>query len=86
MLSNYAQDDPQEAYSAFTKGLSSEYDHSTEITAKPTDKIYNQKLDLDCNPSDQQHSRHTKNKTQKNAKYQNSGDEVLEQWISTWGS
>ena len=39
-----------------------EYEHSTWITNKLTDKIYTQKLDLDYNPSDQQFTRHTKNK------------------------
>ena len=38
-----------------------EYEHSTQITNKLTDKIYTQKLDLDYNPSDQQFTRHTKN-------------------------
>jgi len=125
-LSKYAQDDPQAAYSAFTKGLSSrwthfqrtvldaselfeplenairdqfipalvgrevsdaerqiltlplrhgglgltdpretakmEYEHSTQITNKLTAKIYTQKLNLDYNPSDQQFTRHTKNR------------------------
>ena len=46
-----------------------EYEYSTQITAKLTDKIYNQKLNLDCNPSDQQYTRHTKHRIQeKNAK------------------
>ena len=40
-----------------------EYEHSTQITNKLTDKIYTQKLDLDYNPSDQQFTRHTKNDT-----------------------
>jgi len=38
-----------------------EYKHSTQIAAKLTDKIYNQNLDY--NPSDQQYTRHTKNRT-----------------------
>ena len=41
-----------------------EYEHSTQITNsnKLTAKIYTQKLDLDYNPSDQQFTRHTKNR------------------------
>jgi len=47
-----------------------EYEHSIQITNKLTDKIYTQKLDLDYNPSDQQFTRHTKNRIrqEKNAK------------------
>jgi len=47
-----------------------EYEHSTQITNKLTDKIYTQKLDLDYNPSDQQFTRQTKNRIrqEKNAK------------------
>ena len=41
--------------------------YSTVITAKLTDKIYNQKLNLDCNPSDQQYTRHTNDKRTQNA-------------------
>ena len=40
-----------------------EYEHSTQITNKLTDKIYTQKLNLDYNTSDQQFTRHTKNNT-----------------------
>ena len=135
-LSKHAQDDPQAAYSAFTKGVSSrwtlfqrtvldaselfeppenvirdqlipalvgrevsdakrqilalplrhgrlgltdpretakmEYEHSTQITNKLTDKIYTQKLNLDYNPSDQQFTRHTKkqNTTREKCKMQ----------------
>jgi len=39
-----------------------EYKYSTQMTAKLTDKICNQKLDLGYNPSDQQYPRHTKNR------------------------
>jgi len=39
-----------------------EYEHSAQITHKLTAKIYTQKLDLDYNSSDQQFSRHTKNR------------------------
>ena len=39
-----------------------EYEHSTQITNKLTAKIYTQKLDLDYNPSNQQFTRHTKNR------------------------
>jgi len=46
--------DPQET-------AKTEYEHSTQITNKPTAKIYTQKLDLDYNPSDQQYTRHIKN-------------------------
>jgi len=57
-----------------------EYKHSTQITNKLTDKIYTQKLDLDYNPSDQQFTRHTKNRIQeKNAKCKNFCDELLEE-------
>ena len=47
-----------------------EYKHSTQITNKLTAKIYTQNLDLDYNPSDQQFTRHTKNRIRqkKNAK------------------
>ena len=47
-----------------------EYEHSTQITNKLTDKIFTQKLDLDYNPLDQQFTRHTKNRIrqEKNAK------------------
>ena len=66
--------DPQET-------TETEYKHSTQTTAKLTDKIYNQKLDLDHNPSDQQYTRHTKNRIQqeKTAKFWNSHDELLEE-------
>ena len=49
-----------------------EYEHSTQITNKLTDKIYTQKLDLDYNPSDQQFTRHTKkqNTTREKCKMQ----------------
>jgi len=39
-----------------------EYEHSTQITNKLTTNLYTQKLDLDYNPSDQQFTRHTKNR------------------------
>ena len=53
-----------------------EYEHSTQITNKLTDKIYTQKLDLDYNPLDQQFTRHTKNRIrqEKNAKCKNTRD------------
>jgi len=144
-LSKYAHDDPQSAYSAFTKGLSSrwthfqrtvpdaselfeplenairdqlipalvgrkvsdaerqilalplrhglgltdhqetaktECEHSTQITDKLTAKIYTQKLDHDYNPSDQQFTRHTKNRIrqEKNEKCKNIRDELLAEW------
>jgi len=47
--------DPQET-------AKTEYKCSTQITNKLTAKIYTQKLDLDYNPSDQQFTRHTKNR------------------------
>ena len=55
-----------------------EYEHSTQITKKLTDKIYTQKLDLDYNPSDQQFTKHTKNRIrqEKNAKSKNIRDEL----------
>jgi len=57
-----------------------EYHYSTQITAKLRDKIYNQKLDLDHNPSDQQYIRHMKNiQQEKNAKCQNSCDKLSEE-------
>jgi len=48
----------------------SEFEHSTLITNERTAKIYTKKLDLDYNPSDQQFTRHTKNRIrhEKNAK------------------
>jgi len=56
-----------------------EYEHSTQITNKLTAKIYTQKLDLDYNPSDQQFTRHTKNRIreEKNQKCKNFCDEIL---------
>jgi len=56
-----------------------EYEHSTQITNKLTIKIYTQKLDLDFNPSDQQFTRHTKNRIrqEKNEKCKNIRDELL---------
>ena len=56
-----------------------ECEHSTQFTNKLTDKIYTQKLDLDY--SDQQFTRHTKNRIrqQKNAKCKNICDELLEE-------
>jgi len=39
-----------------------EYEHSIQITNKLTAKIYTQKLDLDYNHSDQQFTRHIKNR------------------------
>ena len=47
-----------------------EYEHFIQITNKLTAKSYNQKLDLDYNPWDQQFTRHTKNRIRqkKNAK------------------
>jgi len=58
-----------------------EYEHSTQITDKLTAKIYTQKVDLDYNPSDQLYTKHTKNRIrqEKNAKCQNSCDELLEE-------
>jgi len=140
-LSKYAQDDPQTAYSAFTKGLSSrwahfqrtmpdaselfeplenaireqlipalvgrevsdaerqilafplrngglgltdpretaetEYEHSTQVTNKLTAKIYTQKLDIHYNPSDQQFTRHTKNRIRQN---KNAKTSVMNFW------
>jgi len=45
-----------------------EYKHYTQITDKPTTKIYTQKLDLDYNPSDQLHTTHEKQNTTKERK------------------
>ena len=61
-----------------------EYEHSTQITNKLTAKIYTQKLYLDYNPSDQQFTRHTKNRIrqEKNAKCKNIRDELLAEMIS----
>jgi len=58
-----------------------EYKHSTQITNKLTAKIYTQKLDLDYNPSDQQFTRHTKNRIrqEKNAKCKHIRDELLDE-------
>jgi len=39
-----------------------EYENSILITAKTTDQIYNQKLDLEYNPSDQQYTRNMNNR------------------------
>ena len=56
-----------------------EYEHSTQITNKITAKIYTQKLDLCSNPSDQQFTRHMKNRIrqEKNEKCNNVRDELL---------
>ena len=56
-----------------------EYEYSTRITNKLTDKIYTQKLDVDYNPSDQQFTRHTKNRIrqEKNAICKNISEELL---------
>jgi len=39
-----------------------EYENSILITTKTTDQIYNQKLDLEYNPSDQQYTRNMNNR------------------------
>jgi len=56
-----------------------ECEHSTQITNNLTAKIYTQTLDLDYNPSDQQFTRHTKNRIrqEKNEKCKNIRDELL---------
>jgi len=56
-----------------------EYEHSTQITNKLTAKIYTQKLGLDYNPSDQQFTRHMKNRIrqEKNEKCKNIRDDLL---------
>ena len=54
-----------------------EYEHSTQTTNKLADKIYTQKLDLDCNPSDQQFTRHTKKQNTTREKCEDIRDELL---------
>jgi len=58
-----------------------EYDYPTLITAKLTDQIYNQKLDLEYNFSYQQYTRNMKNRIQqeKNAKCWNTYNKLLEE-------
>ena len=58
---------------------------STLVTAKQTDPIYNQKLNLEYNPSDQKCTRNMKRRIQeKNTKYWNSCDEIWEELNWPW--
>jgi len=67
-------DKPQES-------VKSKYENSNLITAKLTDQIYNQKLDLDYNPFDQQYPRTIKSKIrqQKDTTYRNRRDALFEE-------
>jgi len=69
LLSSYAQDDPLGHGGLDLKSPQEtakiEYDYSILITAKLTNQIYYQTLDLEYNPSDQQYTRNMKSRMHK---------------------